>query len=126
MGRQATREYLARMRERYDRVLPFTGVPSLTHPDYVITLNTPRVRGLSFNTLTLWGKDENFLEWSSANFLRAASRRRQLPAPVIRAPHGRLDGGDPPQPSRRLLREAELPVQDVGGSRVMLVTTPIM
>lgn len=67
-----------------DRVLPFTGVPRLPNLDYVITLNTPRVRGLSFNTLTLWGKDENFLEWSSANIVFATLGLQWRPTERLR------------------------------------------
>ena len=45
---------------------PFAG-QDLPNLDYVVTLNTPRVRGLSANLFYLWGTDENFFEWSSAD-----------------------------------------------------------
>ena len=45
---------------------PLAGV-TLPNLDYVATVNTPRVRGLSANIFYIWGRDENFFEWSSAN-----------------------------------------------------------
>jgi len=61
-----------------DQLRPFVGVPSLSNLDYVLTLNTPRVRGLSGNVFWIWGKDENFFEWASANitFLTAGLQWR--------------------------------------------------
>ena len=50
---------------------PFVGVPRLPNLDYVFTLNTPRVGGVSANVFAIWGRDENFFEWSSADILYA-------------------------------------------------------
>lgn len=47
---------------------PFAG-QALPNLDFVFTLNTPRVRGVSANVFHLWGRDENFAEWSSANIV---------------------------------------------------------
>ena len=52
-----------------DQLRPFVGVPRLPNLDYVLTLTTPRVRGLSSDVFALWGKDENFFEWASADIL---------------------------------------------------------
>jgi hypothetical protein len=52
-----------------DRILPFVGVPTLPNLDYVFTLNTPRVGGVSTNVFLLWGKDDNFFEWASADIV---------------------------------------------------------
>lgn len=47
--------------------VPFVGTPSLPNLDYVLTVNTPQFRHFSGNLLFVWGRDENFFEWSSAN-----------------------------------------------------------
>jgi hypothetical protein len=47
--------------------IPFTGTPGLNNLDYVLTINAPQFRHFSANLLWLWGRDENFFEWSSAN-----------------------------------------------------------
>lgn len=49
-------------------VRPFVG-HTLPNLDYVATLDTPRVGGLSGNVLCIWGRDENFFEWASANIV---------------------------------------------------------
>lgn len=51
-----------------DTLRPLDG-QSLPNLDFVFTLNTPRVRGVSANIFHIWGKDENFAEWSSANIV---------------------------------------------------------
>jgi len=48
---------------------PFVGTPRLPNLDWQITLDTPRVKGFSGSVYWLWGKDENFYEWSPANIL---------------------------------------------------------
>jgi hypothetical protein len=50
-------------------LLPFTGTPRLPNLDYVLSLDTPRLKGFSASVFALWGRDENFYEWSSANIL---------------------------------------------------------
>jgi hypothetical protein len=52
-------------------ILPFTGVPDLPNLDYVVQLTTPRFSTFSGNVFLLWGRDENFFEWSSADILFA-------------------------------------------------------
>ncbi|HSB53257.1 MAG TPA: hypothetical protein VLD58_02840, partial [Gemmatimonadales bacterium] len=47
--------------------IPFTGTPRLPNLDYVLSLDTPQFRHWSLSLFYLWGKDENFFEWSSAN-----------------------------------------------------------
>jgi hypothetical protein len=49
-------------------LLPFSG-PALPNLDYVFSLETPRVHGLSASIFEIWGKDENFFEWANANIL---------------------------------------------------------
>ena len=48
-------------------ILPFTGVPHIHNADYVVTLNTPQFSRLSGSLFYIWGRDENFYEWSPAD-----------------------------------------------------------
>jgi len=52
-----------------DRIRPFTGTPRLPNLDYVLSLSSPRLKGFSGSVFALWGKDENFYEWASADIL---------------------------------------------------------
>ena len=45
----------------------FTGRPTIPNLDYVLTLNTPEFSQFSGNIFFLWGRDENFYEWTSAD-----------------------------------------------------------
>ena len=47
--------------------VPFVGTPRIFNLDYVLTLTTPNFRRLSANAFYLWGRDENFFEWASAD-----------------------------------------------------------
>ena len=51
---------------RYD---PFVGTPRLPNLDYVLSAETPTRRGLNGELLLVWGRDENFFEWSSADIV---------------------------------------------------------
>jgi hypothetical protein len=48
-------------------ILPFTGTPHLKNLDYLLTLNTPDYSTFSGSLFYIWGKDENFFEWSPAD-----------------------------------------------------------
>jgi hypothetical protein len=50
-------------------LLPFVGTPSLGNLDYVLSLDTPQFRRFSGSFSWLWGKDENFFEWASADIV---------------------------------------------------------
>jgi hypothetical protein len=52
-----------------DEILPFVGRSRLPNLDYVISLDTPRLGGFSGSVFWLWGRDENFYEWASADIL---------------------------------------------------------
>ncbi|MDH4132419.1 MAG: carbohydrate binding family 9 domain-containing protein [Gemmatimonadota bacterium] len=58
--------------------IPFTGEPTLNNLDWVLSASTPEFGMFSANVLYLWGQDENFYEWSSADivFLDAGIRFR--------------------------------------------------
>ena len=47
--------------------VPFTGRPTIPNLDYVLSLGTPQFSQFSGNVFLLWGHDENFYEWASAN-----------------------------------------------------------
>jgi hypothetical protein len=49
--------------------IPFTGTPDLPNLDYVLTIGTPEWKHGSASLFVVWGKDENFDEWSSADIL---------------------------------------------------------
>jgi hypothetical protein len=49
--------------------IPFTGTPDLTNVDYVLTIGTPQWKQGSASLFVVWGKDENFDEWSSADII---------------------------------------------------------
>ncbi len=45
----------------------FIGQPTIPNLDYVLSLDTPEFAHFSGNIFFLWGHDENFYEWASAN-----------------------------------------------------------
>ena len=47
--------------------VPFTGTPRIPNLDYVLSVNTPNFQHLSLSAFYLWGRDENFFEWASAD-----------------------------------------------------------
>ncbi len=47
--------------------VPFTGQPTIPNLDYVLSLATPEFARFSGNIFFLWGHDENFYEWASAD-----------------------------------------------------------
>ncbi len=47
--------------------IPFTGTPTIPNLDYVLSLASPEFARFSGNIFFLWGHDENFYEWASAN-----------------------------------------------------------
>ena len=48
-------------------ILPFVGTPHLDNLDYVVTLSTPEYSTFSGSLFYIWGRDENFFEWSPAD-----------------------------------------------------------
>jgi hypothetical protein len=65
-------------------VLPFVGVPRLPNLDWVLTLNTPEWKQFSGYAFVLWGKDENFFEWASADIVYATLRADWRPTEQLR------------------------------------------
>jgi hypothetical protein len=66
-------------------LLPFVGVPTLPNLDYVLSLTTPDFKRFSGHVEWLWGKDENFFEWSSANIVYGTVEADWRPTGKLRA-----------------------------------------
>jgi uncharacterized protein DUF5916 len=49
--------------------VPYPDGPRLPNLDYVFSATTPQRFGVELDALVLWGKDENFYEWSSADII---------------------------------------------------------
>ena len=65
-------------------ILPFVGTPRLPNLDWVLSLGTPRIGGVSLDGFLLWGKDENFFEWASADILFASLTVQWRPTEKLR------------------------------------------
>ena len=49
---------------RASDTLAFTGTARLPNRDFVLSMNSPQLKNLTFSALWLWGQDENFPEWA--------------------------------------------------------------
>lgn len=56
----------------------------LPNLDYVVSVRTPRLGGLSGNMQLIWGQDENFFEWSSAKVLIVNGGMQWRPTDKVR------------------------------------------
>ena len=68
--------------------VPFTGVPRIANLDYVFTLNTPDFSTFSGSVFLLWGRDENFFEWSPADIVFAQYAADWRPSDQLRVSPG--------------------------------------
>jgi hypothetical protein len=64
--------------------LPFVGTPRLPNLDYVLSLDTPQFRRFSGTFSLLWGRDENFFEWASADILYLTAVTHWRPTEKLR------------------------------------------
>ena len=64
--------------------LPFVGTPRLPNRDYVVRVTTPRFRYFQLSASAVWGMDENFYEWSSADILYGQVTLNVRPSERIR------------------------------------------
>ena len=64
--------------------IPFTGSGRLNNLDWVLSLGTPQFKRFSADLLTIWGQDENFYEWSSANIVTITANVSWRPIDKIR------------------------------------------
>ncbi len=64
--------------------VPFVGTPRLPNLDFVLRVTTPEFRHVSARLFYLWGKDENFFEWASADIVFATANLAWRPTPRVR------------------------------------------
>jgi hypothetical protein len=102
-------------------LLPFTGTPHIPNLDYVVTVNTPQFARFSGSLFYLWGRDENFFEWSPADIAfityafdwRPNDKIRVSPQYQVQSYNRRSDGtmvGDRRTPRLRLEYQVSRPV----------------
>jgi len=61
--------FLGRPNGKLIEFIPFADGPRLPNLDYVFSATTPQRAGVEVDALVLWGKDENFYEWSPADIV---------------------------------------------------------
>lgn len=64
--------------------VPFTGTPRLPNLDYLVQVGTPQWSRFSGSVFFLWGRDENFFEWSSADVIYATITANWRPTDRMR------------------------------------------
>jgi len=64
--------------------VPFTGTARLPNLDYVLSLNTPQFKRFAGTAFLIWGRDENFYEWASADILFATLQANWRPTEKLR------------------------------------------
>jgi hypothetical protein len=64
--------------------IPFTGTPRLPNLDYVVQAGTPAWSRFDGTLFLIWGKDENFFEWASADILYATLTANWRPTERLR------------------------------------------
>ena len=62
----------------------FTSQKNLPNTDLIVTLYSPQFAHFSFSIVELWGKDENFAEWSSASVQLPSVGVTWQPTPAVR------------------------------------------
>lgn len=62
----------------------FTGTPRLYNLDWVVRAATPEFSKFSADAFVLWGKDENFFEWSSGDIVVGDGGITFRPVPQLR------------------------------------------
>jgi hypothetical protein len=65
-------------------VQPFVAAPHLPNLDYVVSLETPRLHGVTTSIFVIWGKDENFFEWANANIVYGTLSVQWRPSERVR------------------------------------------
>jgi hypothetical protein len=64
--------------------IPFTGTPRLPNLDYVVQAGTPAWSRFDGTISLIWGKDENFFEWASADIVYATLAANWRPTERLR------------------------------------------
>lgn len=65
-------------------LLPFTAVPYIHNFDWVFSFSTPQFSGFSASFERVWGRDENFFEWSPADIDYVAAAVDYRPTEKLR------------------------------------------
>ncbi len=65
-------------------IVPFTTMPRIPNLDWALSLNTPQFPQFTGSLFYLWGKDENFYEWSPANIVMITAKADWRPTPKLR------------------------------------------
>jgi hypothetical protein len=76
--------------------IAFTGTPKIPNRDWVVSMGTPEFQGFSASGWVLWGQDENFYEWASADIFFADLGLNWRPTNTTSTsggPTGRSSGG---------------------------------
>jgi hypothetical protein len=64
--------------------IPFTGVGRLDNLDWVISAGTPQFKRFSADVIVIWGQDENFYEWASADIVTTTANVSYRPVDKLR------------------------------------------
>jgi hypothetical protein len=67
-----------------DTLQPFVATPRLPNLDYVLSVNTPRLYGVTTSVFVIWGKDENFFEWANADIVYGTLSVQWRPSERVR------------------------------------------
>jgi Domain of unknown function (DUF5916) len=59
--------YLGKIAGHDTTYVPFQNLPAIPNTDYVLNLTSPQFAHFSASLVYVWGRDENFLEWASAD-----------------------------------------------------------
>jgi hypothetical protein len=76
--------YVERRRAARVDTIPFTGTPRLYNVDWVMSLNTPEFERFSANFFYVFGRDENFFEWATADIAIATAEVTWRPTNQLR------------------------------------------
>ena len=64
--------------------IPFTGVGRLDNLDFLVSAGTPQFKRFAADVFAIWGQDENFYEWSSANIVNLTANVSLRPVDKLR------------------------------------------
>jgi hypothetical protein len=67
--------------------IPFTGTPRIANLDYVLSIGSPNFKHLNFSAFYIWGRDENFFEWASADIAYLTLNADWRPTTQLRVSH---------------------------------------
>ena len=65
--------------------IPFTGQPTIPNSEFIVQASTPTWKHFNGNAFFLYGHDENFFEWASANLIYSGLGLSYRPTERLRA-----------------------------------------